>query len=126
MRELCFSSLLSPCHLTIYLSLFPPPSPRQALLAAEIQKTQALSAHLQRTQAFSFMHTMSPATPLIMAIVNATTNRMSLAVNTPYGKHFHTSSEMVRDLFEHKVRLSCPSPPPFLPPSLSLLNHAPS
>lgn len=93
------------CPLTqpIYPPSSLPRSLRQALLAAQNQKAQALSTHLQATQAFPFMHTISPSTPLMMAIVDASTNHMSLAVNAPYGEHFHTSGEMAKDLFAHKV-----------------------
>jgi len=73
-----------------------------------MQKAGALSSQLQTTKSFSYMHTISPTTPLSMIIVDSG-NRISHAVNTPYEKRFRTVGEMVRDLFEHKVWLSLPS-----------------
>ena len=75
---------------------------RHAILNVEMQKAGALSSQLQTTKSFSYMHTISPTTPLSMIIVDSG-NRISHAVNTPYEKRFRTVGEMVRDLFEHKV-----------------------
>ena len=68
------------------------------------------------------MQTISPTTPLSMVIVDPATKRISHAVNSPYEERFRTSREMVRDLFEHKVRSILAPLPPSLP---SILTAAP-
>jgi len=90
-----------------------------------MQKAQALSNHIQATPVFTYMNTLSPTSPFLMAIVDAATNRMSHAINAAYEKNFRTAGEMVGDLFGQKVRPSfppCPrsSLPPSLPPSFRL------
>jgi hypothetical protein len=73
--------------------------------------------HIQATPVFSYMNTLSPTSPFLMAIVDAATNRMSHAINAAYEKTFRTAGEMVGDLFGQKVR-------PSLVPRLPARNRA--